>query len=96
MNTRVAPWVPQISCCSVVPRSGIDNHVLARLLHRLGDGGRHFARLAVAEADAAGAVADHGQRGEGELFAALDRLGDAVDRDQLLLEVAAGLDVVEP
>src|SRR5690606_4590269 len=58
--------------------------VLARVLHRLLDRDRHFARLAVAEADPAVAVAHHGQRGEGELAAALDGLADAVDRDQLL------------
>jgi hypothetical protein len=66
------------------------HQALARLHHRLGDRDRHFARLAVAEADAAGAVADHGQRGEAELLAALDDLGDAVDRDQLLEQVIAG------
>src|SRR5690606_25274961 len=59
-------------------------HALARVFHRLLDGHRHLAGLAVAEADAAFAVADHGQRGEGELAAALDGLADAVDRDQLL------------
>ena len=48
--------------------------VLARLLHRLLDRDRHFARLAVTEADAAVAVADDGQRGEAELPAALDDL----------------------
>src|SRR4249919_1635384 len=62
------------------------NHRLARLLHRLLDRDRHFTRLAVAEADLAGAVADDGQRGESELATALDGLGDAVDRDQLLDE----------
>ena len=60
------------------------DHVLARLRHRLRDRDRHFTRLAEAEADAAGAVADHGQRGEAELAAALDDLGRAVDRNQLL------------
>src|SRR5690606_22452496 len=60
------------------------DHVLARGLHRLLDRDRHFARLAVAEADLAVAVAHHRQRGEGELATALDRLADAVDRDQLL------------
>src|SRR5690606_3689592 len=59
-------------------------HALARVFHRLLDGHRHLAGLAVAEADAAFAVADHGQRGEGELAAALDGLADAVDGDQLL------------
>src|SRR5690606_19721547 len=59
-------------------------HVLAGLLHRLLDGDRHLACLAVAEADLAVAVAHHRQRGEGELATTLDGLADAVDRDQLL------------
>src|SRR5690606_12097479 len=59
-------------------------HALAGGFHRLLDRGRHFAGLAVAKADPALAVADHRQRGEGELAAALHGLGDAVDRDQLL------------
>ena len=54
---------------------------LRACVHRLGDRDRHFARLAEAEADAARAVADHGQRGEAELAAALDDLGRAIDRD---------------
>src|SRR6185437_9708478 len=60
------------------------DHVAARTLHRLRDRDRHFTRLAVSEADLAGAVAHHGQRGETHLPAALDRLGHAVDGDQLL------------
>src|SRR5690606_27700885 len=60
------------------------DHRLAGVFHRLLDGHRDLAGFAVAEADAALAVADHGQRGEGELAAALDGLADAVDRDQLL------------
>src|SRR5690606_1893188 len=59
-------------------------HALACVLHRLLDGHRDLAGLAVAEADATFAVADHGQGGEGELAAALDGLADTVDRDQLL------------
>src|SRR5690606_24717116 len=59
-------------------------HALAGVFHRLLDRDRHFARLAVAEADLAGAVTHHRQRGEGELAATLDGLADAVDRDQLL------------
>src|SRR5688572_3723052 len=59
-------------------------HALARLLHRLLDGHRHFARLAITEADLAAAVAHHRQCGEGELATALDGLGDAIDGDQLL------------
>ena len=65
------------------------HHRLARALHRLGDRDRHFARLAVAEADAAIAVADHGQRREAHLAAALDGLRHAVDGDQLLEEAIA-------
>src|SRR5690606_28832952 len=59
-------------------------HALAGIFHRLLDRDRHFARLAVTETDLAVAVAHHRQRGEGELATALDRLADAVDRDQLL------------
>ena len=43
-------------------------------------------RLALAHADAAVAVADHGQRREAEDAAALHHLGDAVDRDHLLAQ----------
>lgn len=46
-------------------------------------GDRHFARLAITETNLAQTIADHGQRGEGELATALDRLADAIDRDQL-------------
>jgi hypothetical protein len=38
-----------------------------------------------------GAVADHGERGEAELPAALDHLGGAVDRDQLFEQVVGRL-----
>src|SRR3989441_5802155 len=62
-----------------------------RLLHRLLHGHRHLARLALAHADAAIAVADHGERGEAEHSAALHHLGDAVDRDHLLAQAVAAL-----
>ena len=55
--------------------------VLAGLLGALLDGEGHLLGLAVAEADPAGAVADHHERGEGEPPAALDDLGHAVDVD---------------
>ena len=45
------------------------------------DGEGHFLGLAVPEADAAVAVADHDERGEREATATLDDLGDAVDGD---------------
>src|SRR5690606_38897808 len=50
----------------VVQRAAVEldrRHVAAGLLHRLLDRDRHFAGLAVAEADLAGAVADDGERG---------------------------------
>ena len=53
--------------------------VLLGLFGALLDGQRHFLGLAVAEADAAVAVADHDERGEREATTALDDLGDAVD-----------------
>src|SRR5437773_6001662 len=62
-----------------------------RLLHRLLHGHRHLARLALAHADAAVAVADHGERREAEHSAALHHLGDAVDRDHLLAQAVAAL-----
>src|SRR2546428_11215778 len=62
-----------------------------RLLHRLLHGHRHLARLALTHADAAVAVADHGERGEAEYSAALHYLGDAVDRDHLLAQAVAAL-----
>ena len=58
--------------------------LLGRLAHRL----RHLARLAAAVADPALAVADDHQRREAEPPAALDHLGDAVDADQAVDQLA--------
>src|SRR6185312_7538183 len=58
------------------------------LLGRLADRLRHLARLARAVADAALAIADHDERGEAEAPSALHDLGDAVDADELLDELA--------
>ena len=55
---------------------------------RLADGFRHFARLAVTEAGAALLIADDDQRGKAEALAALHHLGDAVDVDELVDELA--------
>src|ERR1700691_3700296 len=66
------------------------DQALAGLHHGLGNRERHFARLAVTEAAAAGAVAHDGKRGEAELLAALDPLGDTVHRDQLFEQVIPG------
>ena len=59
-------------------------------LDALADRLRNFLRLAGAVADHAfSRVADDDERGEGHVLAALDDLGDAVDRDDLVLEVEA-------
>ena len=86
--TRAAPNLPMISCVIVVPCCGIGEHVLLRVVHGLRDRQRHLAGLAVAEADAVDLVADHDERREREAPAALDDLGDAVDLDHALLELA--------
>src|SRR3990167_1530013 len=70
------------------------DHCLACLFHRLLDGDRHFAGLAITEADLAGAVAHDRQCGEGELAAALDGLGYTVDGDQLLDEAVVTLTAI--
>ena len=67
------------------------DHRLLRRGGRLADRFRHFARLAVAEAGAALAVADDDQRREAEALAALHRLGDAVDVDELLDQLLAAV-----
>src|SRR3546814_14768481 len=59
-----------------------DHRLLGRC-GRLGDGFRHFARLAVAEADPALAVADHHKRRKAAALPALHRLGHTVDVDEL-------------
>ena len=87
-STRPAPKAPSDL---VRDRGALDRHldqVLLGDLDALADRHRHFLRLAGAVADAALAVADHHQRGEGEVLAALDHLGDAVDVDDLLDELA--------
>src|SRR5919199_1603012 len=63
------------------------DQVLLRRLDGLLDGHGDFARLARAEADVARAVADDHERREREVLAALDHLGHAVDRDDLVGQV---------
>ena len=72
----------------VVPCFGHGEEVLLRVVDGLRDRERNLARLAVADADAVDLVADHDQRREREAPAALDDLGDAVDLDHALLELA--------
>src|SRR5579863_10182139 len=65
-------------------------------LGRLTDRLRHFARLAVAVADAALLVADDDERGEAEATAALHHLRHAVDVDELIDKFAVALLPVVP
>src|SRR5204862_273279 len=67
---------------------GHPEEVATRALDALLDRQRDLVRLAVADADLGLLVADHHERGEREAPAALDHLGDAVDLDDPLLEVA--------
>src|SRR5689334_8935670 len=67
------------------------DHRLLRRSSRLADRFRHFAGLAVAEASAALAVADHHERRETEALAALHRLRDAVDVDELFDQLCAAV-----
>src|SRR6185369_1540551 len=60
------------------------DHRLLRRGSRLADRFGNLTGLAVAEARAALAVADHHERGKAEALAALHGLGDAVDVDELL------------
>src|SRR5690242_17444748 len=64
--------------------------ILARLLHRFGNGDWHFACLAVAEADSSSAIADDRERCEAELAAALDYFRDAVDGHEFFEKLIAG------
>ena len=70
------------------------HHVAAGLLHRLLHRDGDLARLALAHADRAVAVAHHRERGEAEDAAALDDLRHPVHRDHLLPEAVAALVVL--
>jgi hypothetical protein len=67
------------------------DHLAAGFFHRLLHGDRNFLRLALADAHAAIAVADHRQRREAEDPSALHHLGDAVDPDHLFLQAVAAV-----
>jgi hypothetical protein len=58
---------------------------------RLADGFRHFACLAMTEADTALLVTNHNQGCEAEAAATLDHLGNAVDVNELVDEFAVSL-----
>ena len=67
------------------------DHATLGSFGRLADRFRHFAGLAVAEADAALLVADDDESGEAEATAALHHFGDAVDVDQPIDEFAVAV-----
>ena len=55
---------------------------------RLADRFGHLTGLAVAETNSALQIANHDERGKSEALAALDHLGDAIDVNQLVRELA--------
>ena len=89
ISTRPAPVTPMTGWVMVLPASGDVEQVALGLFGALLDRQRHLLGLAVPEADATVAVTDHDERGEREAAAALDDLGDAVDRDDARLAQAA-------
>jgi hypothetical protein len=64
--------------------------VATRFFHGLLHSSRHFLGLALAHANAAIAIAHHGQCSETENTAALHDLGHAVDRDHLFAQTVLG------
>ena len=72
------------------------NHCLLGSGRRLADRFRHFARLAMTKADATLLVADDDESSEAEATTTLHHLGDAVDMDQAIDELAVALFVAIP
>ena len=75
---------------AAVLQGDADHGTLGRF-GRLADGFGHFARFAMAEADAAALVADNDERREAEAPAALHHLGDAVDMHELVDELVVAV-----
>ncbi len=83
------------ACSAMVTHHGVvDGAVLERNLHHVATGffhgllhgSRHFLGFALAHADAAITVANHGQCSEAENTTTLHNLGDAVDRDHFFAQ----------
>ena len=68
-----------------------ENQVALGSFSCLADGFRHFARLAMTEANTALLIADNDERREAEALAALHDLGDAVDVNELVDKFAVAL-----
>ena len=86
--TSPAPKWPCTSCGIVPPVERDLEQVLPRLLVALADGLGDLVGLAQADAHVAALVADDDERGEREAAPALDDLGDAVDEDHAVHELA--------
>jgi hypothetical protein len=67
------------------------HHVPASAVDRLAYRFRHFVRLAGREANPALAISNRDQRVEGEPASTLHDLGDTVDGDDVLHELAAAV-----
>ena len=63
------------------------DQIFLGLLDGLFNGHGNFARLAHAKSRVAMMVADHHQRGEAQIFAALHYFRDAIDGDHVILQV---------
>ncbi len=70
---------------------GHADHLALGLLGCLADGFRHFACLAMTEADAALLIPNDDERGKTEPPAALHHLGDAIDVHQAIYKLAVAL-----
>ena len=83
-GTRTTVLAPLVPLTVVRDRRALEvdlEHLLARVLGGLFDGGRNFVGLAVTDADVAAAIAGDDERAEAEGSAALDDLGAAIDAD---------------
>ena len=86
--TEPAPKCPSTWCGMVVSVRLTPMQVLLGGFDSLANGLRNFLRLAGTVADDAFTrIADDDERGEGHVLTALDDLGDAIDGDDLILEV---------
>jgi hypothetical protein len=65
------------------------DHVAARSVDSLAHRLRHFVRLPGSKSDATLSVSNRDERVEGKATSALHDLGDAIDRDHVLDELAA-------
>ena len=86
-STLPAPKFPMIACGMVVPCSGDADQTLLGGFDPLLDGRRHFFRLPDTEANHAMAIADDDERTEAQVLATLHHLGDAVNGNDVVLDV---------